>query len=254
MKNNIFNSIILSDKPFKEDTYTIVHTKSSLDLKASEKKLVDTNWHKFLTEAQSKGFQPWDGTYYRMENIQDIASGSKEIYLSTIKYSQVRGLKHNVNKSLKSTKFQANNVDTASLILTNDDFFVFGVRNCNSPSISKMDLIGGGLQENEFVVKDFSDIFKNVLKEIEEETGLTVNDIKIIQGIGIVHSCYSNVLFVFFTKLNKCRTQVQKIFSNNDDDEMVELEFVEKNFLRDYLKDKGSYRPLTVELYFKNIK
>jgi hypothetical protein len=145
MQNNKFNSKILSDKPFKEDTYTIVHTKSSLKLNDTDKKLVDTNWHKFLEEAQSKGFQPWDGTYYRIENIQDISSGSKEIYLSTIKFSEVIGLQDNTNLSQKPTRLLANNIETGSLILTTDGFFIFGVRNSNSTSISKIDLIGGGL-------------------------------------------------------------------------------------------------------------
>ena len=34
---------------------------------------------------------------------------------------------------------------------------------------------------------------------------------------------------------------------------MVDLDFVEEKFLREYLKDKGSYRILTAELYFRNI-
>ena len=254
MQNNIFNSKILSDKPFKEDTYAIVHTKSSLNLNAFEKKLVDTNWQKFVEKAQSKGFQPWDGTYYRMENIQDITSGSRKLELSTIKFSQVIGLQDNTHLFQKPTRLLANNIETGSLILTTDGYFIFGVRNSNSTSICKIDLIGGGLQENEIIVNNFSDFFKNEIKEIREETGLRNNDITNIQGIGIVQSCYSNVLFIFLTKLNKSKSRVKEIFHDREDDEMVELEFVEGKLLKQYLMDKKDYRPLTAELYFKNIK
>ena len=69
MKKNT-NPKILSNKSFKEDTYTVVHTKSSLKLNDFEKNIVDTNWQKLLDKAQSKGIKQWDGVFYRIENIQ----------------------------------------------------------------------------------------------------------------------------------------------------------------------------------------
>lgn len=244
------NPKILSDKPFKEDTYTIVHTKSSLKLNNLERKLVEANWQIFLKKAKSKGFQPWDGTYYRMENIQDIISGSKVLTLSTIKFSQVRGIKDDPRLS---SKFRANNISTTSLIRTADGYFIFGVRNSNSMSKSKVDLIGGGLQESELVVNNFSDVFKNEIKEIKEETGLAEKDITSLEGIEIVQTIRSNVLFIFLTKLNKSKDAVEKIFSKNIDDEMSELKFIQEKELEEYLEDLGDYRSLVAELYFKNI-
>lgn len=244
------NPKILSDKPFKDNTYTIVHTASSLKLEDIDKTLISANWQKFLKKAESKGSKQWDGTFYRMENIQDIVSGSKQLTFSTIKFSQVRGIKDDPSLA---TKFRANNTGTNSLIRTADGYFIFGVRNSNSMSKSKVDLIGGGLQKSELPVNNFSDVFKNEFKEIYEETGLTKEDITGMKGIGIVQSGKSNVLFAFFTQLNKTKSEVQEIFSKNNDDEMSELEFVEENVLTEYLKDKGDYRPLTAELYFKNL-
>ena len=53
--------------------------------------------------------------------------------------------------------------------------------------------------------------------------------------------------------LNKSKSEVQNIFSRNTDDEMIGLEFIEEKLLKEYLEDKGDYRPLTAELYFRNI-
>jgi hypothetical protein len=242
---------ILSNKPFNENTYTVVHTQSSLNLNDNERDIVTTNWQKLLDQAKTKGVQQWDGTFYRMENIQDLISGSKELKFSTMKYSEVRALK---DDPTLSKKFRANNISTSSLIKTSDNYFIFGVRNINSMSKSKVDLIGGGLQESELVVNTFSDVFKNEFKEIKEETGLTEKDILSMQGIGILQSGRSNVLFVFFTKLKKSKDEVEKIFSKNNDDEMDGLEFIEESLLKKYLNNIGDYRPLTGELYFENLK
>ena len=242
---------ILSNKPFNKDTYTVVHTESSLKLNDIEKNIIDTHWQEFLQKAKSKGAKQWDGTFYRIENIQNIISGSKELIFSTIKYSQARGIKDDPNIL---TKFQTNDISTTSLIRTIDGYFIFGVRNSNSMSKSRIDLIGGGLQESELVVNSFSDIFKNELKEIQEEIGLKEKEITNIDGIGIIQSKLSNVLFVFFTQLNKSRSEVLDIFIKNDDDEMVGLDFIEEKYLKIYLKDKRDYRPLTGELYFRNIR
>ena len=245
------NPKILSDEIFKEDTYTILHTKSSLKLKDFDKNLIEANWQKFLKKAESKGSKQWDGTFYRMENIQDIISGSKVLIFSTIKFSQLRGIK---DDPTLSAKFKANNISTTSLIRTTDGYFIFGVRNNNSMSKSKVDFIGGGLQESELPVNNFSDVFKNEFKEIYEEIGLTEKDITSIKGIGIVQSGKSNVLFAFFTQLNKSKSEVQEIFSESNDDEMSELEFIQEKQLKEYLNDLGDYRPLLGELYFKNLK
>lgn len=244
MKKNNLNPRILSNKSFNKDTYTIVHTKSSLNLNDIEKEKIENNWKQFIQESETK---QWNGTYYRMENIQDILPGLKQLSISTIKYSEVRSLKDDEELS---KRYSANNIGTASLIKTIDNYFIFGIRNINSSSRSKKDLIGGGLQESELVVNTFSDVFRNEIKEIEEEIGLKEKDIKDIQGIGILQSGYSNVLFIFHTQLNIAKEEVQEIFNKNKDDEMVKLEYIKEEMLEEYLKDMSDYRPLITELSF----
>lgn len=244
------NPKVLSNKPFKEDTYTIVHTQSSLKLNGVDNKHVDENWKVFLEKSRARGGKPFNGAFYRIENIQDIVSGCKELQFSTITYSQVRGIK---DDPYLSSKFTANNISTASLIKTIDGYFIFGIRGSSSMRTSRIDLIGGGLQESELVVNTFSDIFKNEVKEIREEVGLIEDDIRDMYGIGILQSSGSNVLFTFFTQLNRSKDEVKEIFFKNNDDEMEDLDFVEEGMLKEYLKDKGDYRPLVGEVYVRII-
>ena len=70
---------------------------SSLNLTPEQQDNVNTNWKSFVEEANEKGNQPWDGTYYRLENIDQLKTDAKELIFSTIKYLQIRGLTHNVN-------------------------------------------------------------------------------------------------------------------------------------------------------------
>ncbi len=246
--NKEINPKILSAKPFSRNTYNISHVKTSLTLDNELEASISRNWQSFLDEAHKKGARPWDGTYYRLESIEN-----EELFFSTIKYSQIRGLTHNVDLSKIPTESQPFHVSTASLIKTSDNFFIFGVRNKNSMSSRKIDLIGGGLQPDELEVNNCSDIFENQLKEMREEVGLAIDDVELIEGLGITLSSKYNVVFIFYTTLNKTKSDVEQIFEKNTDDEMQGLEFIEEKDLVEYLKDKGSYRPLTAELYFKNI-
>ena len=119
-------------------------------------------------------------------------------------------------------------------------------------SNSSIDFIGGGLQPDELEVNSCTDIFENMFKEMKEEAGIEKTNILKIKGIGITLSSKYNVIFIFYTLLNITRDAALEIFNANNDNEMSDLIFVEEDKLIEFLKDKGSYRPLVTELYFKN--
>lgn len=231
---------------FTENTFFIKHVNSKLQLNDIQIQNIDSTWKKFKNEAKSRGAHVWDGTYYRLENTENIKSN---LEFSTINYSTIRGLTFNQDISQIPFESRPNHISTASLIKTSDGLFVFGVRNSNSMSSRKIDLIGGGLQPEELKVENCGDIFKNQVKEMSEEIGILPGHISSINGIGITLSSKYNVIFIFYTKLTISKNQLFEIFKYNTDDEMQNLKFVYKNDLEDYLSDKGSYRPLTTKLY-----
>lgn len=250
--NKEVQPIILYSKIFQEDTFQIKKINSMLNLTPEQQDNVDINWKSFVEEANRKGTQPWEGTYYRLENIDQLKNDSKVLLFSTIKYSQIRGLTHNSDLSTLAKDSQPNHIATGSLIQTTDGYFIFGERNKNTMSNSNIDFIGGGLQPDELEVNSCADIFENMFKEMREETGIEKSHVSKIIGIGITLSSKYNVIFIFYTLLNIAKDEVLDIFRSHNDNEMNDLIFVEKAKLEEFLKDKGSYRPLVTELYLKN--
>lgn len=240
---------IIFPDAFTEDTFVISNMGSQIQLNDLQLQSISSNWQSFEDEAKRKGGQVWDGTYYRLENIDDI---SNKLQFSTIKYSTIRGLTHNQDLSLIPVKSRPNHVSTASLIQSKEGLFVFGVRNKNSMSSRSIDLIGGGLQPDELEVASCRDIFANQKKEIIEELGISDIHIGSMKGLGVTLSSKYNVIFIFLTKLSISKKELLSIFNNKTDEEMQDLEFIEEKNLKQYLDDKGSYRPLTATLYFRN--
>lgn len=252
MFSNKLEPLIISNGPFDINTYEIKHVDSTLYLDKKIKDSVDTNWKDFLTEAKKRGGNPWNGTFYRIENLNELSQGENILKFSTIRYSEIRGLTYNVDLSTLEEQSRPNHVSTGSLIITSDNYFIFGVRNNNSMSTRAIDFIGGGLQKDELVINKLSDIFANQVKEIKEEIGVHDDHISKMIGLGLLYSTKYCLIFMFYTRLDLSRKQVQNIFGSRHDDEMQSLEFIEEKDLESYLKDKGSYRPLVSKLYKAN--
>ncbi len=240
---------IITDRTFDQNTFKVKHVESRIELSPEQQSLINESWQTFLHEAQKKGSTPWDGTYYRLESLDSV---SNQLELSTIKYSAIKGLTHNQDLSLIPLESRPNHISTASLIKTKDNLFVFGVRNSNTMSSYSIDLFGGSLQPDELEVNSTKDIFDTQLKENKEELGISQNEIESMKGIGVILSSKYNVIFVFYTQLSITKEELLAIFRNNNDDEMVDLEFIQEENLESYLSDKGSYRPLTAKLYVRN--
>lgn len=252
MINNSILPQIINSTGFTDSSFSIEHVSSSLKLSLDLQQKVDENWKDFKRNSEKTGEKVWDGTYYRLENIQEIKEGKNILKLSTIKYSQIRGLTHNL-VSILPKKAIPYHISTGALIKTSDNMFIFGERRHTSFRSSNIDYIGGGLQPEEVEVNLGCDIFENVVKEISEEAGISRNCIESLTGIGIVLSSKYNVIFLFYAKLKIDRKEVLELFAKNNDDEMSNLVFVKESELSQFLSDKGSYRPLGGELYFKNI-
>ncbi len=241
---------ILSSDLFAKDTYRIEFSESSLVLDAKLSQQVDSVWSTFLSEAKKKGGTLWDGTYYRLENIAEVISGSTHLLFSTIKFSQIKGLTQDLDLLANlPEESRPQHISTTALIHTSDGYFVFGERNKKTMSSSSFDFIGGGLQPDELAVKNCSDIFASQYKEMLEEASIDRSLVNKMVGIGIVHSSKYNVIFMFYALLNITRAEVEKIFASSTDDEMTGLVFIPESELAGFLKDKGSYRPLAAELY-----
>lgn len=238
---------ILYHRNFNEDTFSVKKVDIKIQLSAQQLKGMDKRWKDYEEGAKSKGNRVWNGTFYRLENIDDF---EKELELSTISYSTIRGLTYNNDLSTIPPSSWTNHISTNSLIKTSDGLFVLGRRGANTMSKLKVGLIGGGLQPEEQTVDSGSDIFDNQRREMEEELGISSEEIRLMRGIGIVHSAISTVTFIFYSELSIEKSQLLKAFDENSDDEIRDLEFVTEKDLRKYLISIGGYLGLVGELSY----
>lgn len=226
------------------DGFKIIHSPTSnrkIDPALEEK--VGSIWEQLKKEYAAKGVRVWDGTYYRLENVNEVANGEKTLKLSTIKFSTLRAYKILCRENEIREEQYTNFISSGAMIETTDHYFVFGKRGKNIHD-DNIDILGGGLLESENIANSGYDIEKNVRKEMHEEGHIEDEDMDECELLGILHSLSMNVLFIFKAKLNLSKQQLQDKFKTREDDEMSELVFVEAGKIEEYLKSLPSYRPM----------
>lgn len=206
-------------------------------------------WEEKQKHAREHNVHIWDGTHYRIENLEELSESKEKITLrlGTIAYRYIAtfgDLKHTLaEKTIEGPRHLA----TGAIIRTSDNLYFFGKRSYNG----KIDLIGGGVQPDEIVVTCGSDLEKNLRKEMEEEAGIQDIHIEHLEGVGILHSTSSNVVIISLVHLRVSRKEMQEIFNTRTDDEMSELVFVDEANLCSFLEAMDTYRPFIPTLLKK---
>lgn len=223
-----------------------------IDLELEEK--IKEKWKDVLKDANQKGLTPWDGRYYRLENINEIRSGEKVLKISdAMSYSILRGAQAlNVSEDYPEN-FHTLQISSITFLKTSDNLVVFGKRE-NTLNSSKITPIGGGLQPDELKVNSIDDIYKNVEKEILEEVGVDKEHIKSNELIGLIRvKDRMQILFLFSSNIDLIKNEVQTSFENSGT-EHDSLDFVHVTELNEYLKDKVEYLQVFNKLYSDHLK
>jgi 8-oxo-dGTP pyrophosphatase MutT (NUDIX family) len=238
----MFTPAILHKGQFELSDVAVSVSEDAWTPSASYDALVQDAWHERVREAASEAHPVWDGQFYRVTNIGDMSSGSTSprLCLGSIFYRYIatyRALhKHHAREELEPL----HHLTTAGLIRTRDGQFVFGRRSRNGA----IDLIGGGVQSDELAITCGADIEANLRKEILEELGVRSEQIRNVQGKGIVLSTTSNVLVIAAVDLALSMHEVAAQFAHRSDDEMSDLVFVGEDDLCAFLADMTDYRGL----------
>lgn len=202
-------------------------------------------WKEKELLAKEDGVKIWDGTYYRVTNIPDIElKGNLILRLGTIPYRYIATVSNLKDLFRENNLEPLSHLSTAAIIRTSEGKYLFGKRSRNE----MIDLIGGGVQQDELEVHSGADLERNLLKEVVEEAGIEQVHIESIQGIGIVHSVTSNIIIISLIQLKLSQEETGEVFKRRRDNEMSELMYVPENKISSFLKDMPSYRPLIADL------
>jgi 8-oxo-dGTP pyrophosphatase MutT (NUDIX family) len=207
---------------------------------------VADNWKALVRAADAEGHRLWDGTHYRVANLEALESGAGapalRLGLVSFRYIATYRALHEAHRA--SGLAPTHHLSIAALISTCDGHYLFGKRKRNGA----IDLIGGGVQPSELVVSRGADLERTLFKEVEEEVGLLSGDFEETTGIGIVMSSTSNVLIIAHAPARLAMNEVQAAFACREEDEMAEPVFVSEPELPRYLRAMTDYRVLVADL------
>ena len=200
---------------------------------------VQAVWNQRVADSAAQGHHLWDGTHYRLAELDDL-SGGGALRLGSVPFRYVATFRalHELHGAHGLEPFH--HISTAALLRTQDGHYVFGKRAINGV----IDLIGGGFQQDDGAL----DFAGNTTKEIREETGIGAVDLGARRDLGVVMSTTSNVIVIEHIALALSRDGVLAAFERREEDEMAEPVFVPAAEIADYLRAMKDYRPLLAEL------
>jgi hypothetical protein len=140
-------------------------------------------WLVEMEKTLARGDSMWNGEIYTVEHILQSGEEQVQFLVSTCEYKDVvfrfvKGAQHLLEKYGRSVLFHG--IGVAFIPLTADDRFIFGIRgDFAMGGTHPIGLIGGNLNKDEMVVRNFTDLRAFALKEIEEETVLEVSPEKL---------------------------------------------------------------------------
>lgn len=244
-RTGMFTPRILSDARFSIRELRIQVCTHEWPSTPSYDAVVDCEWERLLRATS----QLWDGTYYRVLNLEDWATSPvlATMQLGTISYRYIATFRAMHEHHIQSALDPLNHVSTVALIQAGDGSYLFGCRARDGA----MELIGGGVQRDELSVFDGTQIEQNFYKEIHEEVGIREDDMEVLAGIGIAYSSTSNVLIVGHARTRLSADEIREEFDQRGDDEMSDLIFVPESKLRDFLHRMPDYRNLIPQLLAK---
>ena len=199
---------ILLKGPFSLDAFALSATREPWGCDDAYEALVAEAWAHRIAAAARRNQTLWDGTHYRLVDLEDLTGGRGILRLGTAAFRHIATYRplHQEHTARGLAPFH--HISTAALLGTADDHYVFGRRAINGT----IDFIGGGFQPGEGP----PDLAANVSKEIREEIGIEADRLGPMTGLGVVMSTTSNVIFVAALDTPLTRAGVLETFAHRD--------------------------------------
>lgn len=203
----------------------VVEVPCGLELSNEEMKAINAEWRELLKSSKAQGIQLWDSLAYRLENIDEIRSGSMILHLGTFSYSTLRSLIRRLeNGQLNQSQYPLG-AGCVGLIQTSDGYWILARRSSYVTNPGKVAIIGGSLIKSEKIIASGRDIESALFEEIQEEIGVDSTNIISNYVVGMILSHHANFAVIFETRLDLTKDQVQHQFDRHDCLEMDELVF-----------------------------
>ncbi len=198
--NNLYK-ILFKGRYLLEDVQVSFSEKSNRKIDAELEAKFRDDWEETLKSAADKGIKVWDSQTYRLENFR-IDKGKLLLDLSLIKFSVRSGIKKHRDEVEKlGSGYFSKGLHVSAIIVTSDGKYLMGKLSGKTLNERTVDFIGGVMSKDEVEVRDSRDIWKTVIRELDEEVNIKETDTERVELVGALTSKHSNVGLVFFVKL-----------------------------------------------------
>ncbi|MFZ2154106.1 MAG: hypothetical protein WAV16_02635 [Candidatus Moraniibacteriota bacterium] len=240
------SKIVAEGKFYPEDISLEFADFSNRKIDFETENKIDEYWKKYAKVKKESGGMIWDAVTYRLEGLSQC-DNKIDISLGEINFSKRIGAREYLNElSVLGRDYYPAGIYLASIIKTNDEYYVMGELSGKTVVESDISLIGGVLSRDEMIIKNSVDIFEMLQRELDEEIYIKNSEISDIYLRAITQTERLNFGFIFCVNLNIDAKDIQDRFVPND--EIAGVRFCSKKEIKNILRSMGGARALVGEL------
>ena len=204
---------------------------------------IDTLWEQKLALAREKNIPLFDAPLFRFIEAESKSDGTLHLVLGDTGYKEY--VTTRIPEFAQGRKRQelGNALSVCSVVETSDGYILLDKRQGVDVYVGRYHVIGGFFERNlDITDSKQPDPFGAICREIREETGIQLSDIREQYCLGIVYDVATpHAEMCFVTQLNIPLAEVHKRVPEEDEIKQLESLFITKEGLRDFLlKNHGN--------------
>ncbi len=198
---------------------------------------MDTLWEQKVTLAREKKIPLFDSPLFRFIKAEAKSDGTLRLVLGDTGYKEYVTTRVPEFAQARKREELGNALSVCSVVETSDGYMLLDKRQGVDVYVGRYHVIGGFF-ERDLDSTRFKqpDPFGAICREIREETGIQVSDIRVQYCLGVVYDIATpHAEMCFLTQLNIPSAEVYKRVPEEDEIKQLEILFVTKESLRDFL-------------------
>jgi 8-oxo-dGTP pyrophosphatase MutT (NUDIX family) len=204
---------------------------------------MDTLWEQKLALAREQGIPLFDAPLFRLVEAGSTPGGTLRLVLGDTGYKEYVTTRVPEFARGRKRAELGNALSVCSVVETSDGYILLDKRQGVDVYVGRYHVIGGFFErDRDSTGSQQPDPFGAICREIREETGIQLSDIREQYCLGVVYDVVTpHAEMCFLTQLNIPLVEVYQRVPEEDEIKRLESLFVTKESLRDFLlKNHGN--------------
>lgn len=232
---------ILARGCYRTDQLYIIYDPSlRMPITPAIQEWMDRYWESKLAAAKEQGYPLFDAPLYRFISVESRADGTLHLVLGDTSYKEYVTTRAPEFAAGRSRQELGNALAVCTVVETSDGYILLDRRQGVDLYVGRYHVIGGfferGRDSSDGREGSIPDPFAAMRREIREETGITREDIREQNCLGLVYDVATpHAEFCFLTRLNITLTESQTRVPEEDEIKHLESLQVSAESLRTFI-------------------